>query len=108
MFLFEGDSSATVASEINKIYLSASGWADMQFAHPGADKPATFRNVPEGTFTACLLPITGDLSDPAFAQRLQRHAQTLEVYCEPLEVAGSPDEQSVTRAVPAMAPLPED
>jgi len=108
VFVFEGEASATVASEINRIYLSAAGWADMQFAQSKANVPATFRKVPEGQFTACVLPITGDLSDPTFAQRLSRHTDTLKVYCEPLEVAASPDEQAVTRAVPAMDPLPED
>jgi hypothetical protein len=59
-----------------------------------------------GPYSACIIPITGDMNDPKFAQRLQENVESLGVHCRPVTVATTPTEQQVTIAVPAMEPLP--
>ncbi|HEY8141381.1 MAG TPA: hypothetical protein VIG06_01875, partial [Kofleriaceae bacterium] len=59
-----------------------------------------------GKKSVCVIPITGDLADATFRQRLQENTEALKVYCKPTEVAASPPAQSYTAAVPPMDPLP--
>jgi hypothetical protein len=60
-----------------------------------------------GDYTVCTVPITGDMTDPTFQQRLGANAQLLKVYCKPVVVAASPNAQTVVQEVPAMVPLPD-
>jgi len=69
-------------------------------------KPAVFEKVAPGAYSACVVPISGDISDPTFAQKLQQNATNLRVYCTPYTVTASPATQSLTLPTPAMDPLP--
>lgn len=110
VFLFEGNASPRTGGEINELFLNAtsgdgSGTAKMSFSFGG--KPASFTKITPGNYSVCVIPITGDMNDPTFAQKLQRNADKLAVHCRKAAVAESPDEQTFTATVPAMAPLPE-
>ncbi len=67
---------------------------------PG-DTVATFANAPVGAATACALGLSGDFSDPAFREKLQRHINELEIRCVPV----APDAKAVTVEVPPMKRL---
>ena len=74
----------------------------------GAGKPLpSFDELVPGEYTICSVPITGDLSNPQFAQRLQENVATLKVYCKPVTVTASPAKQTVVQDLPAMTPLPK-
>lgn len=74
----------------------------------GGDTFPSFDKLVPGTYTACTLPINGNLSDPTFGQRLQDHLEDLLVYCQAVEVTESPEQQRHVAIVPAMKPLPAD
>jgi hypothetical protein len=71
-------------------------------------KPASFQKVIPGTYTMCVVPLTGDMSDPAFLQRLQKHSDKLGVHCSPRVVELAPQTQTWTVATPPMVALPTD
>lgn len=64
---------------------------------PG-DLVATFKSAPTGVATACAVGLTGDLTDPSFRDKLQKHIEELEVRCAPL----GPDTKATTIEVPPM------
>jgi hypothetical protein len=66
-----------------------------------------FDQIIAGDYSACGIPITGNLMDPTFQQRLQEHTDALKVICKPVHVAPSPDKQGVSLELPAMTPLPD-
>ena len=73
----------------------------------GEGKPAPeFDELVAGDYSVCTIPITGNLTDPQFMQRIQENMQSLAVYCKPVKVAPSPQQQTFVDAVPAMSPLP--
>jgi len=69
-------------------------------------KPAKFKKVNPGAYTVCVIPITGDITDPTFGQKLGEHTDKLKVYCTPHTVKASPNTQTHTVSAPAMEPLP--
>lgn len=107
VFLFRGAVAAQSGKDIQDAFLSASGagGANMTFAR--GDNPAVFKSASPGQSTICVIPITGDLNDPAFAQRLQANANNLKVYCSRHELGSTPLKQEIKVQVPAMDPLPE-
>jgi hypothetical protein len=73
----------------------------------GAGKPnPDFAELVAGPYSICALPITGDLSDPQFQQRLQQNIQLLKVICKPVRVTAAPTAQTFEIELPAMTPLP--
>jgi hypothetical protein len=68
--------------------------------------PPEFDELVAGDYSACVVPVTGDVANPQFQQRLQANMQLLKVYCKLVRVAASPQKQTVTSEVPSMAPLP--
>ena len=106
IFLFDGAVSVPNAKALNEKFLAASdgGGAQVKFWLGG--DPVKFDKVAAGKKSVCVIPISGNLSDPNFQQRLQEHLDTLKVYCKPTEVKPSPAEQAFTAAVPPMDPLP--
>jgi hypothetical protein len=64
---------------------------------PG-DLVATLKDAPSGPATACALGLSGDMSDPGFREKLERHLDDLEVRCVPL----GPDTNVTTIEVPPM------
>ena len=60
----------------------------------GEGKPQpSFDEVVAGDYSVCGIPITGNMMDPTFSQRLQEHVDTLKVYCKPLHVGASPQQR---------------
>jgi uncharacterized GH25 family protein len=106
VFLFRGVVTAQNAKQLGDGFFQG-GVQGMKFWF-GADKPAPeFDELVPGDYTICSVPITGNLADPTFQQRLQENMQTLKVYCKQTKVAASPLKQTATQELPAMTPLPE-
>lgn len=97
-----------VGGEMNQVFLSESKAGDAAMAFAAGDKPASFDKVKPGEKSVCVIPLTGDMNDPTFMQRVQRHAESLAVYCSRVTVTSTPEEQSQTIETPAMNPLPND
>ena len=73
----------------------------------GEGKPLPeFDELVAAGYSVCTIPITGDLNDSTFAQRLQEHTDVLKVYCKKIALAASPQKQTIVHEVPAMEPLP--
>lgn len=106
VFLFRGQVAATTAKQLNDTFGSG-GMQGMKFWF-GAGKPMPeFEQIVPADYSVCGIPITGNLMDPTFQQRLQEHADTLRVYCKPIHVAPSPQKQAVSLELPTMTPLPD-
>jgi hypothetical protein len=72
----------------------------------GEGKPQPeFAELVPGDYSLCSVPVTGDLNDPTFQQRLQEHMQELKVYCKQVKLTPSPNKQTFTQELPAMTPL---
>lgn len=107
VFLFRGTVAVANAKQLSEGFL-AGGVQGMKFWW-GADKPAPeFDELVAGDYSVCTIPITGNLSDPQFAQRIQEHMEALGVYCKQVKLTPSPQKQTVVHEVPQMAPLPSD
>ena len=62
----------------------------------GEGKPLPeFDELVPGDYSVCTIPITGDLSDTTFQQRMQEHLNALKVYCKAAKVLASPAKQIV-------------
>ena len=105
VFLFRGVVAVRNAKELTEGFL-AGGVQGMKFWF-GAGKPdPEFDELVAGNYSVCTIPITGDLSDPKFQQRLQEHMEALAVHCKQVKLATSPQKQTVVHEVPGMPPLP--
>ncbi|HEU0034486.1 MAG TPA: carboxypeptidase regulatory-like domain-containing protein [Kofleriaceae bacterium] len=105
VFLFAGTVAPANAKQLTDSFFQG-GAQGMKFWF-GAGKPdPEFDELVPGEYSVCTIPITGNMTDPAFQQRLQENMQALKVYCKPVKIAASPLKQSVTSDVPAMTPLP--
>ncbi len=105
VFLFSGVVTFGNGKQITDGFLQGGAQGMKFWFGPGKPAPEFDQLVP-GDYTECTIPITGDLSDPQFQQRLQQNMQALKVYCQPVKVASSPPTQTVVAQVPAMTPLP--
>ncbi|HEY4058440.1 MAG TPA: carboxypeptidase-like regulatory domain-containing protein [Kofleriaceae bacterium] len=107
VFLFSGTVAFATGKELNDGF-GQGGAQGMKFwLGKGMNMPE-FDELVAGTYSACVIPITGSLSDPKMQQRIQENVSTLAVYCQTINVAPSPNTQSATASVPAMTPLPGD
>jgi hypothetical protein len=105
VFVFRDQVAPKNGKEVNDAFLGAQGsGAAMRFSGPG--KSVEIPEQPAGPRTLCGIPITGDMSDPKFLQRLQDEAMHLEVTCLPIELAATPARQTFELVVPEMKPLP--
>jgi hypothetical protein len=106
VFLFRGTVAATTAKQLNDTFGSG-GMSGVKFWF-GEGKPMpVFDKIVAADYSVCGIPVTGNLMDPTFGQRLQEHVDTLRVYCKTVTVASSPQKQAVTLELPAMQPLPD-
>ena len=106
VFLFEGAIAVANGKELNDRFFQG-GAQGMKF-WLGKDLPMpVFDELVPGGYSACTIPITGDLSDPQFQGRIQANMEALAVYCKQLTVTPSPTQQTVVHEVPAMTPLPD-
>lgn len=106
IFLIPGQVDLSVAAELNQLAASSGGSLISGFWLP--QKAAVLADLEPGAYSLCVIPINGSMNDPAFLTKLQKHRHSLQVHCQPLEIAASPTEQSHTAVVPPMAPFPED
>ncbi len=104
VLLIGGKVNVATAADLNKAAMTAGGSIVQTFWLPV--KAGELKGVAPGEYTLCVIPINGDMNDPAFLQRLQKSAEHLKVYCSPRIIEGEPKQQSLTIAVPAMQPLP--
>jgi hypothetical protein len=105
VFLFTGRVSASTGKQVNEAFLAASETGGAKVENAMGANPARFAEVVPGDHSLCVVPITGDVGDPQFVQRLTQQAEKLKVYCEPRAVAATPKEQAHTSTVPQMEPL---
>jgi hypothetical protein len=104
IFLFDGEVSFPNAKVLTDRFGQSTGSAKMTFWW--GSEPAKLEKLVPGKRSVCVIPITGNLSDGTFQQRLQENLEALKVYCKPVTVTETPTEQSYTAAVPPMDPLP--
>ncbi|MEO8846534.1 MAG: carboxypeptidase regulatory-like domain-containing protein, partial [Kofleriaceae bacterium] len=102
VFLFHGTVALTNAKDIQGAFLGGTA-AGMKFWF---GTTAEFTELVPGDYSACSLPITGNMSDTTFLQRIQENLAVLKVYCQQLKILTSPDKQSLTQTLPSMATLP--
>jgi hypothetical protein len=105
VFLFAGSVAITNAKQLGDGFFQG-GLQGMKFWFGKAPAPPEYSELVPGDYSVCSVPITGDLSDSTFQQRLQENMQSLKVYCKAVKVAASPTTQTVTQDLPAMTPLP--
>lgn len=107
VFLFNG---AVVASSAKQLMDSFMGGAvqSMKFWMGPSTGPAVFDEIVPGGYTVCIIPITGNLKDPSFGQKIQQHLDVLKVVCKQVTITPSPTTQQFTQEVPSMPPLPKD
>jgi len=105
VFLLDGAASPTNAKQLTDGFFQG-GAKGMKFWLGGDLPMPVFEELVEGAYSVCTIPITGDLSNPQFQQRLQANLEALKVYCQQVTVTPSPNQQSVVQEVPAMEPLP--
>lgn len=106
VFLFHGQVAAQTAKQLNDTFGSG-GMQGMKFWFGDGKPMPEFEQIVPGDYSACGIPITGNMMDPTFQQRLQEHVDVLRVYCKPVHVAASPEKQGVSLELPAMTPLPD-
>lgn len=106
VFLLRGSVAVQTAKQLNDTFGSG-GMAGMKFWFGDGKPQPTFDEVVPNEYSVCGIPITGNMMDPTFAQRLQEHVDLLKVYCKPLHVGASPVQQALELDLPAMAPLPD-
>ncbi len=82
------------------------GGQGMKFWLGGSMPMPKFEEIVAGSYSVCVIPITGSMQDAQFMQRLQENVASLKVYCKPVTIKSSPTEQALTTEVPAMTPLP--
>jgi hypothetical protein len=104
VFLFEGTVELANAKALMERFNE--GAIGMQFWFGGGAPAPSFKELAPGSYSACAIPITGEMTDPQFMRRLQETMQTLAVYCKPVRLTAAPLQQSLPMALPAMTPLP--
>jgi hypothetical protein len=73
-------------------------------AHQGwilKGEPAKLANVAPGGYSACAIPIPGDINSPRDMMKLRDQMNKLVVACQPVAIKDRPAEQEVTITVPA-------
>jgi hypothetical protein len=105
VFLLAGTVAISNAKQLGDGFFQG-GMQGMKFWFSKAPAPPEYSDLVPGDYSVCSVPITGDLSDTTFQQRLQENMQSLKVYCKPVKLAAAPTTQTVVQELPAMAPLP--
>lgn len=104
VFLARGIVAMHDAKELTDAFLGG-GVVGMKWWF-GENKPQPdFAELVPGDYSVCAIPITGDLNDTTFQQRVQEHLNDLKVYCKPAKVLPSPTKQTFTAELPAMTPF---
>ncbi|HUH04348.1 MAG TPA: tetratricopeptide repeat protein, partial [Kofleriaceae bacterium] len=104
VLVFEGRVQARRASDLNDKVLAGERVTTSFIVADGP--PARMERLEPGAYTVCVVPLSGDYSDPEFLQALQPDIERLETHCFPARVSGEPDVQQVSFEVPPMRLLP--
>ncbi|TMQ09154.1 MAG: carboxypeptidase regulatory-like domain-containing protein [Deltaproteobacteria bacterium] len=106
-WLASGAITASTETEL-LLKLAASGQGTSARSASGSGGPVTFTEVATGDYTVCVTPLPAEVRGAGARGYLERHADTLAVFCKPVTVAPSPDTQStqVPVVVPAYIPDP--
>jgi uncharacterized GH25 family protein len=105
VFLCRGAVSATTGKQLTDGFFQGN-MVGMKFWF-GEGKPLPeFDELVPGAYSICSIPITGDLADPMFSQRIKENVATLKVYCKQATVAAAPNKQTAVQELPSMTPLP--
>lgn len=102
VFLFHGTIALTNAKDIQAAFLGGTA-AGMKFWF---GTTVEFAELVPGDYSACSIPITGNMADATFLQRIQENLDVLKVYCQQIKLLASPDKQTLTQMLPSMATLP--
>lgn len=93
---------ATLKDEVD---LTPGGAAGMKI-WTGGDAHPLFKDLPEGVYSACIIPITGDImGDPQLLGRVLESLDQLEVICQNVTVTPAPLAQTTPITVPSMRTL---
>jgi hypothetical protein len=68
--------------------------------------PLVYDQLMAQTYSVCGIPITGNLMDPKFQQRIQENMELLKVYCKTVQLPAAPTTQAFELDLPSMTPLP--
>jgi len=94
--------------DLGKTELALTGPAGMLF-WLGGDTHPTFKDLNPGPYSACLIPVTGNImGDQRLMQRILRNVDKLEVVCKQVEVTAAPLAQAITVELPTMRELTDD
>jgi uncharacterized GH25 family protein len=105
VFLFRGLVNFKNGKEITDGFMGGDAQG-MKFWLGASSPMPAFDELVAGEYSVCTIPITGSLSDPTFAQRLQENVAALKVFCKSARIAATPTTQTFIHEVPAMTPLP--
>jgi hypothetical protein len=104
VFLVQGSFSAPNAEVFNELFGELGAGASHQgFMMKG--EPVTFSNVKPGAYSACAIPIPGDINSPADMMKLRDKMDKLLVGCQAAQIKESPPQQEIAVAVPAPPPI---
>ncbi|MBA3818450.1 MAG: carboxypeptidase regulatory-like domain-containing protein, partial [Deltaproteobacteria bacterium] len=105
VFLFSGTALPANGKQLMETFVGGgSQGMNFWFAKQGA--PSKFAELVPGEYSVCSIPITGDMNEPTFMQRLNENVGTLKVYCKKATVTAAPLQQTMAQELPAMTPLP--
>ncbi|HTL37242.1 MAG TPA: carboxypeptidase regulatory-like domain-containing protein [Kofleriaceae bacterium] len=104
VFLMHGVVAMHDGKQMTDAFLQG-GVVGMKFWFGEGKPQPDFTELVPGAYSVCSVPVTGDLNDATFQQRLQEHMADLKVYCKQVTVTPSPNKQTVTQELPAMTPL---
>jgi hypothetical protein len=107
VFLFRGVVAAKNAKDLMDAFTAGGPSASGMKFWMGTGNVEFAEQLP-GRVSVCSIPITGDMRDPQFLQRLQAKSEHLAVYCMSKDLPASPKQQSYTQELPTMPPLPPD
>ena len=107
VFLFRGNVAAKNAQDLMDAFTGGGAAASGMKFWTGSG-PVKFDEILPGKVSVCSIPITGNLQDQQFMQRLQQKSEHLAVYCMGIELPPTPKEQTYPQDLPAMNPLPDD
>ncbi len=105
VFLVKGVVKSRNGKELQAAFLGAgkTGGARMAFA-TGKPLQAKYDKVTAGRYSVCVVPITGDITDPTCGARIQKAALELGVHCSMHDVASSKSRAMLSVQVPSMSP----
>ncbi len=122
-FLFRGTVAARAGDDIMDAFLTSGGVqaeegrstvsmgqtsAMIFWLGPAIGTFPTFKDLYPGAYSACVIPISGSMSDQTTINRIMRNLDKIDVVCKPVTVAATPALQETTMVVPAMRPLPAE